>query len=496
MKSALLPTLEKCMSTGTWKTLWSGPGGARQVLQISLPLIISTGFWTLQMTLDRVMLSRHDSAEVGAAQIAVMVFWTVFALLYNTSQYSATFVAQYLGAERPERVGPVIWQSLYFSLISGVVFVLVLWPASGWIVGLAGHSPQMQDLEVTYLQCLTFSALPMAVMASVASFFMGRSKTSVVMLLNGVGLVVNVVLNYAWIYGHWGFPEMGIAGAGWATVASSSVSALLGLALMLSPKYQAQYAILSGWRFDPPLFLRLMRFGLPSGLQWALDGLAFSIFSIFIGKMGDVELAANSIAFAINLLAFLPPMGIGQAVAVHVGQRLGETRPDLAERSTYMGFALGWIYMTFMGLTFVCFPTLYVAAFESQNNPEQWSQVAVMVPILLRFAAVFCLFDSLNMVFSFALKGAGDTRFVSIVSLALAWTFVVPPAYFIWRYDLGIYWAWASVTMYVVALAAVLLFRFRQGKWKNMRVIENAPEAASPESLCSTEELASEPALP
>ena len=454
---------------------WSGPGGARQVLQIAFPLIVSTSFWTLQMTIDRILLSRYSSDAVGAAQIAIMVFWTVFALLHQTALYSSTFVAQYQGANKPDRIGPVIWQSLYFSLISGVIFCTVFFFSAEWFVSLAGHGKDVQILEAKYLQTLSFSALPMALVASASSFFMGRGKTGVVMIINAAGLVVNALLDYALIFGQWGFPELGIAGAGWATTISSAVSALLALALLFRPSMNKLYGLWNGWHFDRALFGRLLRFGLPAGLQWSLDGLAFTVFVFLIGKMGKAELAANSIAFSINLLAFLPPMGLGQAVSVLVGQRLGENRPDLAERSANMGCIIGTVYMLTMGATFLIFPGMYLSLYQSHNEPEQWLQVAAMVPILLRFAAVFCLFDSINMVLSFALKGAGDTKFVSIISLTLAWSIVVPPTIAIWYWGLGIYWAWAVVTLYVFALASVLFWRFRQGKWKSMRVIENAP---------------------
>ncbi len=484
------------MLSDFWKRIWSGQGGAGQVLRVALPLIISTSFWTLQMTIDRILLSRYDSDSVGAAQIAVLVFWTVYSLLHTTAQYSSTFVAQYLGAKQPHRVGPVMWQTLYFSLGSGVLFWLVMWFSADGIVSLAGHSGRIQEMETTYLKCLTFAALPMALVATASGFFMGREQTAVVMVINALGLVVNAGLDYVLIYGYWGFPEMGIAGAGWATVISSCAAAALALVLMFRPRYQAEYQLFSSWRFEAPLFGRLLRFGLPSGLQWALDGLAFVIFSFFIGKMGEAELSANSIAFAINLLAFLPPMGIGQAVAVLVGQRLGENRPELAARSTWTGFGVAWIYMTVMGLSFVIFPDMYIALFQTQGEPEKWSQVAAIVPTLLCFAAVFCLFDSMNMVFSFALKGAGDTRFVSIISLALAWTFVVPPTVLAWYWDWGIYWAWAFVTLYVISLAFVLLVRFCQGKWKSMRVIEMPVDPALETSDASQEpELIPEPAL-
>jgi MATE family multidrug resistance protein len=219
-----------------------------------------------------------------------------------------------------------------------------------------------------------------------------------------------------------------------------------------------------------------LRFGLPSGFQWFLDGLAFTAFVVLIGRLGDAELAATSIAATLNLLAFLPPMGIAQAVAVLVGQRLGQDRPDLAEQSAWAGLRVAWICMVFVAALYVLAPQALLALFQSNEDPAKWAPVAALVPSLLRFIAVYCLFDSMQLVFSFALRGAGDTYFVTLAMLALSWPLMVFPVWIVAREHGPLTWAWAFATVYVIALAFVLLVRFRHGKWKTMRVIEPVPK--------------------
>src|SRR5262249_52069439 len=249
------------------------------------------------------------------------------------------FVAQYIGAGRLQRVGAAVWHSLYFSVLAGLAF-LGLIALAGPLVSLAGHSASVQALEVTYFRILCFAALPALVVASVNSFFAGRGATWVVLAVDATGMSVNAVLAYALIFGHFGLPELGIAGAGWATVIGSTISALLALVLFFRPRYRKAFATLDARKFDGELFRRMMRFGFPNGLQWMLDGLAFTTFIILVGRLGDVELAATHIAFTINMVGLLPMLGMGQAVGVLVGQRLGQDRPDLAARSTWTGFWL------------------------------------------------------------------------------------------------------------------------------------------------------------
>src|SRR5207302_10646683 len=134
-----------------------------------------------------------------------------------------------------------------------------------------------------------------------------------------------------------GFPEMGIEGAGWATVAGSATSALLALFLLLRPRYREQFATAAGWRPERELFGRLMKYGGPAGIQVFLDVLVFNVFVQLVGRLGEAAMGATTLTVRLNMIAFLPMMGLGQAVCIQVGQRLGANRPDLAERSVYTG---------------------------------------------------------------------------------------------------------------------------------------------------------------
>ena len=456
-----------------WNQRWNQEGGGREVLRLAVPLILSSSFLTLQIVVDRILLSKASSEAVAAAMPAVLLYWTPFNLLVNIANYATTFVAQYKGAGRPERIGPTVWQALYFSLVTGVVFMALAFVA-GPLVAWGEHSPAVQELELSYFRCLCFAALPALIVASVNSFFAGRGDSWTVLIIDGIGLSANALLAYLLIFGKFGFPACGVVGAGIATVAGSTISAVIALALFLRPKFREEFRTLSGWRFDGRLFSRLMKFGFPNGMQWMLDALAFTIFVFLIGRLGDVELAASNIAFTINVVVLLPMLGMGQAVSVLVGQRLGQDRPDLAERSTWNGLWLAGVYICAAAALCVLIPETLVYPFHNDTD-HNGPAIAKMVPVLLRFIAIYSAFDTLNIVFAFALRGAGDTKFVTIVSLAMAWPLMVLPTYLVVRYDASLYWAWGCASFYICALGITFLLRFRTGKWKSMRVIERTP---------------------
>jgi MATE family multidrug resistance protein len=449
-------------------------GGYRELLLLALPLVLSSSFVTLQITIDRILLSRLSVDASAAAMPGIMLFWTPMALLLNTAAYVNVFVAQYTGAKRPQRVGPVVWQTVYFAVVAGLAF-LGLIPLAPQLVALGAHSPVVQALEIEYFQALCWCALPSTLTAAFNGFFSGRGDSWTVLLVNAVGTGVNTVLAYLWIFGVGGFPHWGIAGAGWAMVVGSWASALLAAGLFLRSRYEAEFHTRSGWAFDLDLFTRLLRFGLPNGVQWCIDGLAFTAFILLVGRYGQAELAATNITFAINLLAVLPVMGLGQAVEIIVGQRQGERRPDLSARSTYRGLALAWVYMMVVAGAYFGVPDLFVTLFQNETDPEQWHAVAEWVPILLRFVALYSLFDSFGILLSFALRGAGDVRFVTVASIVLAWPFMVLPTYWSIQAGHGLLWGWAFASFYVLSMAVLFLGRFWQGKWRSMRVIEDLP---------------------
>lgn len=454
-------------------------GGYGELIRLALPLILSNSFWTIQITVDRMFLSWQNPDAVSAATAAVMAFWTPFILFQTTVNFAMTFVAQYSGAKRPQRVGPVIWQAIYFSALVGLLFLLLPWTET--ITRWMGHSPAIQQQESIYLACLCWMAFPALLTTATSSFFGGLGQSWTVLWINASGTLVNVVLDYLLIFGRAGFPEMGIAGAGWATVIGSLVSAVIGLLLMSRRQFRLTYHTWAGWRFDADLFRRLIRYGVPSGVQWTLDSSAFTMFVMMIGWFGDAEFAASSLTFTINAVAFMPMLGMGQAVLILVGQRLGEDRPALAERTTWIGLKLAAGYMLLMGGLYVLVPHGFIALFENQTDPDKWAAVASMIRVLLWFVAFYSLFDAVYLVFGFALRGAGDTDFVSKVSLCLSWPMMVLPTYLAYQWGASLYWPWAFASGYILIVAGVLVWRFGQGRWKSMRVIE--PLAIEPESF-------------
>ncbi len=223
----------------------------KHILQIAWPLIIANSFWNLQLTIDRIFLGMHSTESLGAAMAVMGVFWVPMALLQQTASYITTFVAQYYGANEEYKIGASVWQAIYVSLIGGVLF-LGLQFFSPVFFSFVGHAQNIQTLEVSYFNSLGYTALPTALVAAISGFFTGLGRTKTVIILNLVGLVLNVFFDYGMIFGNFGFSAMGITGAGYATSIATYGSAFLGIFLIFNHQNEVKFKLKSQWHFNYP----------------------------------------------------------------------------------------------------------------------------------------------------------------------------------------------------------------------------------------------------
>jgi MATE family multidrug resistance protein len=456
----------------TRPTLSAHPAGSYgELLAIAVPLMLSAATQSLMHVIDRVFLTWHSRDELAAALPAGMLYWTCLSFAFGMASYVNTFVAQYDGAGKPDRVAASVWQGLYFSVIAGALLMLMI-PFADGIFAAIGHGPTIAPLEAVYFRWLCLGGIPAILNTAMSAFFSGRGKTNVVLLVNVVCVGINAVLDYVFIFGWGPIPEWGIAGAAMTDVFGSTLSVVLFGLLMFNPATIARYPFHTHWRIDRGLMLDLVKFGGPSGLQMFIDVAGFAAFMMIVGWIGERELAATNIAFNLNTLAFIPVIGVGIAVSTLVGQRIGEGRPDIAGQSTWKGFALAGGYMLAFGAIYVGLPQLLLIPYAAKADPAEFAGVHDVVVVLLRFVAIYSFFDAMAIIFGSAIRGAGDTRFAMLVSFLSAWLILVAPTYLLWRYyGPNLFGSWSICAGYVIWLGFIYLGRFQQGKWRTMTVM-------------------------
>jgi multidrug resistance protein, MATE family len=370
-------------------------------------------------------------------------------------------------------VGTSVWQGLYLATAAGIL-MLGLIPLAKPIFAFIGHTEKLQAYEVTFFQILCVASLPGLLGSALSCFFTGRSRTWPVMCVDLFSCLVNLVLDYLLIFGNFGFPQWGLAGAAWATTIAQVVRVVIYMVMFLSDEHDEEYSTRRSWRPQWELIGRMIRYGAPNGVQFALDVGAFTLFLAVIGRMGEDPFAATSLVFQINHLAFMPMVGMGTAVTVLVGQRLGDDKSSLAVRTTWVAGVMCFLYMATISLGYVAFPNAFLYPFSHYANAAEFAPLQHTCVVLLWFVAFYSIFDTGNIIFSATLKGAGDTRFVMFMSVGLGLVLLAVPSILTVKLHWGLYTIWFFATAYVTILAIAFLLRVIAGRWKHMRVIEKA----------------------
>ena len=242
----------------------------------------------------------------------------------------------------------------------GTLFLVVI-PLAPAIFSFAGHSPEVAGYEVQYFQIVSLCA-PAMLHFAIGLVVLQRPRADMGADDRRYGhRGAGNLFGLRWIFGNFGFPEWGLAGAAWTTVFGMWLKAIVYLLLPLQRRHRKRFGTISGIRWDGELVRRIMYFGWPSGFQMLLDVTGFTVFIFMLGDLGDVAKQATSLAFSISSLAFMPIYGLHIAVSVLVGERLGENRDDLAARATFTTLQISWMYMLVISLLYALLPELFLA---------------------------------------------------------------------------------------------------------------------------------------
>ncbi|HMO52652.1 MAG TPA: MATE family efflux transporter, partial [Kiritimatiellia bacterium] len=443
---------------------------------IAWPLVVSMGSFTLMQFVDRMFLAWHSPVSIQAALPAGILSFTFICTFMALCGYANTFVAQYHGAEDPEGCSRSTAQAVWLAFLTWPILLATI-PLGLWLLTISGHEPPVLAEERIYFTILTAGGVVVPLGAAISSFFTGRGETRTNMLATIAGNVVNGVLDYVLIFGKAGFPAMGIRGAAIATLIAGLVTPGILFAIYFSRRYHRVYQTRKHLGIEWRLMARLVRFGLPSGINMLMEIAAFSLFILITGRLGPLSLAISNMALSINSLAFLPLIGLGIAAATLVGQYQGRGDSETAARAARRSVMVGVYYVGTIGLTYFLFPTLYFSAFTARASEGfALEELLGTGRQLLMLMAIWGLADAVNVILAGALKGAGDTRFVLIYSSLLSWGMMVPGVLvLVLVLGGGLLGMWTWALLYVTLLAIGYAIRFRGGRWKTIAVIESPP---------------------
>ena len=446
--------------------------GLREVMVMSWPIILGSLSYTIMEFVDKWMVASLGTEELAAVGSSGIWSYTLGVLVIGITGYGSTFVAQSIGRGDSESSASYAWQGIYLSF-GAILLTMILWPAASPLFHAMGHEAEVTRFELIYFRIRLLGYVPMAWMTALAAFFQATDHPRIPMYMAVVGNACNILLNYLLIFGHWGFPQWGVAGAATATVLSQTLQLVLLQAVFMGPRFHRQFRTRSATAFDPQRIRELVRIGLPSGVSMFLDVANWGIFTSFVvGYFGSVALASHNIAIAFIHVCFMPAIAVNQGIAPIVGRWIGRKDIPRAKARTYTALRLAVVYMTCMGITFALLGDKLIATVFS-DNPE----VIRLGHRLLILAAFFQAFDAVNIICMGALRGAGDTRWMMWATFCVAYLFFLPLSLIVAIYfQGGAYGAWVAATAYITLLSGVLFRRFHGEAWRGINIFSETEE--------------------
>ena len=455
-------------------------GAYLDVFRLTWPIALGMANNALMQFVDRVFLS-HESALSLEAVLPASVFAGVFVCLFQSVVvYSGTFVAQYFGAGNERGCRVSYHAGLALAVLFGLV-LLFLVPPGLLVFDWVGHSPAVLAREKTYYAIVTAGGFAPCALMAASGYFTGKGRTRLVFFVNVAGNALNVLLDFLLIFGfdaapcglH--VPAMGIAGAAWATVAAQTVQMAVLNALALRETFDKRAPVTSDNDGEPFGFWRLMarilRYGLPSGVQSMLNILSFLVFVFLTGKVGDLAFAVSNAAFTVNYLLIAPIEGFAIGAGVLVGQRQGAGDPHGAFASGNRALVLAEAYVAVVTTAILLFRRPILSMFADDVAAGDLPDFMALGSTLFVMMAVWQFCDAAEVVLSGALKGAGDTRFVMVWMLVMAFPFWMPILFVTYALCPTMEALWATMIVYVFVFFAGTLLRWLKGPWRSLCLI-------------------------
>ena len=430
-------------------------------LRLALPLAFAELGWMFMGIVDTIMVGRlpNSAIAIGATGLGETLYNMLAIFAAGLLLGMDTFVAQAFGREDLKDARRTLVNGLFLALIIAPILMLIVltWPP---LMHRFGISPELVGPMTPFLRALNWGSLPLLIYFALRRYLQAVNVVNPIMFALISANLINIVGDWALIYGHLGFPAMGIVGSGWSTCFSRIYLVVVLLIILLWVESKRK---LENWkgaiRLDFHRMADLLRLGIPAATQILFEIGAFAVATTMCAKLGPMALAGHEIALSCVALTFMVPLGISSAAAVRVGQELGRGDPPAARRAGWSAIILAAGFMTTSALVFVSFSKTLARIFSP--DPD----VIRVGSTLLLVAAAFQLFDGTQVAITGALRGTGDTRTPMLANLGAYW-FVGLPLAFILGFKLG--WGalgvWLGLCLGLIMIGSGLLLFWHKKK--------------------------------
>ncbi len=440
-----------------------------ELLRLALPMVVSQGAFAVMIFTDRYFLSQIDPAHMAAALGGGVASFFSFCFFIGLLTYANAMVAQYLGAGETEKCPKVVTQGMVMTLMSAPFLTLITFLVAG-IFETMGHEPAQIELERTYYLILMSGVLITLAKTCVSSYFAGIGRTHVVMICDVFGLIINIPLSYAMVFGKLGFPALGIVGAGVSTVISTVLAFSLFVAFYFRKEHREKFAVLRSFSLDISILRRFWRLGFPSGLELFLNVAAFNLFLLMFQSYGVAESAAAAVVFNWDILSFVPMIGLSVGIISMIGRFVGARDMARVDEVMTAAFVVALAYGALLAALYSTFRYPLVEVFAPPSG--DFTAIRELSAFMMIGLSSYVMADAVILVSGGILRGAGDTRWLMVASVSLHWAMLLAQFLIIRVFKFSPKVSWIAFVALVLAIALVYALRLRSKRWRDPKVLE------------------------
>ena len=436
------------------------PPKHQKILKLSIPAAINSLLDMLQVITDLIMVGRISAFAVAAVGLGLQSLMFIFAVLTLLHVGTSALLSRFVGAGKMKRASMGLSTLLRFAFMLSLPVMVVWYFVASNIYVWFGTAPQVVALGENYVQMLTWM-MPFVFMKLVfVSALNSAGNTKMPMQVKLGSIILNVILNYLLIFGHYGFPELGVLGAAIGTVIVNILEFIVYIILYLREK--TPYSPL--WYYSKPLLSRALKVGIPASFERALTFGSFMLFTVIIAHYGTEILAGYQIGLRVEGLAFMPGIGFTIAAMALMGQGLGAKKPQQAKEDVLLVLKYTSGFMFILSFFMIFMPEKIVWLFTDD------AQTIKEASLYLRIVGVSQIPLAFNFVLSGALRGAGDSKRTLKINLISLWFVRIIPAFVLSWYFENILFVYLAMISDTFVKAIWLWITFQKGEWQKIKV--------------------------